>query len=181
MSICSSVFSTANKFESFNTMFTFVRLNLNLFIFKKVLWLFSFNCQNNFYICKMLFPTRACLCVFLRLAAKRVPSLTSSSPILANSNRKAKYSVRCLLCGFTPCSMMDSSVLTKRVTQERLPMSSTGPSMSSELRDKDAELLLLHPIHENQTKKIKHDRQKLQPQEQNNNKNKKNFGLQIVF
>lgn len=65
--------------------------------------------------------------------------LTSSSPIFANSYRKAKYSVRCLLCGFTPCSMIDSSVLTKRVTQERLPMSSTGPSMSSELWDKDVQ------------------------------------------
>lgn len=60
--------------------------------------------------------------------------LTSSSPILANSYRKAKYSVRCLLWGLTPCSMMDRRVFTKRVTQERLPMSSTGPSMSSELR-----------------------------------------------
>ena len=30
--------------------------------------------------------------------------------------------------------MMDKRVLTKRVTQDRLPMSSTGPSMSSELR-----------------------------------------------
>ena len=29
--------------------------------------------------------------------------------------------------------MMDSSVLTKRVTHERLPRSSTGPSMSSDL------------------------------------------------
>lgn len=58
---------------------------------------------------------------------------TSSSPILANSYRKAKYSVRCLLWGLTPCSMIERRVLTKRVTQDRLPISSTGPSMSSEL------------------------------------------------
>lgn len=70
--------------------------------------------------------------------------LTSSSPILANSYRKAKYSVRCLLWGLTPCSMMDSRVFTKRVTHERLPMSSTGPSMSSELAATTARVGIAH-------------------------------------